>query len=485
MPLALLRPILGLAVVAMLAVAVADLAHHAVAATAAEAVDYAVRIGVLTLAVTVVYLRGATVEGFALAAFLALTAFFSASLAPPPHIGWWQTAFALVQGALGALQALALIVLMSALGPQTAARGRIARIGAALCLAVAAYQMIGAAIFAKAGVLLPLVDTVVSGGTLGIALALYSIFVFAVAVAQSRGADRRRLAIAGCALLAGELSAYVFVVVRGSGGPVAWEAIGAVSLAVMAAGLGYALLVEHLFDIGFVVNRAVAYAVISAIVVTFFIGVEWAIEHWASAIGRLNGALIEIALAAAVGLSLRPLHAFVDRLVDELLFSQRHRAANALQRFAREAHLIGEPRKLFDDTFWTLRTFARARDCDILLREEDRTFRSVRDGVRRIHEDDVLALRLRSTGEPVLRRAFPGLREVDGDVALPMLVRGMLTGIVLVALPERAEPYSPEELQALGHVARDVAFALVALDAAEAKRLREENAELRARLLIS
>ena len=100
-----------------------------------------------------------------------------------------------------------------------------------------------------------------------------------------------------------------------------------------------------------------------------------------------------------------------------------------------------------------------------------------------MHEDDVLVLRLRDGHEPVLRSSFPGL--VDADVALPMLVRGTLTGIVLVALPERAEPYSPEELHALAFVAREVAFALVALDAAEAKRLREEIAALRARLLIS
>jgi hypothetical protein len=443
------------------------------------------RVAVLVLALAILFLRGTTVAGFALAAFLSLTAFFSVSISDPQIGSWFRTAYVAVQGPLGEIQTLALLVLIDALGSSSPLRRRILRIGIWLCLAAAVYQTVGVALLGTTGLLLPFVDSVTTGGAIDVALLFYAVFSLIVSLLTSSGADRRQLAIVGCALVVGEFTTFYNVLTTGSFGIYgAWEQIvGEASLAIMAIGLAYAILVERLFDIGFVVNRAVVYGIVSTIVVMVFIAVEWAVERWAGEIGHVRGQIIEMLVAVVIGLSLRPLQARVDRVVDAVLFAERHRAANELHRFAREAHLVGEPRKLFEATQWTLRTFARASGCDILLREDDRTFRSVLEGARRFHEDDVLVLRLRATTEPVLRAAFPGLR--DADVALPMVVRGTLTGIVLVALPQRAEPYSPEELHALERVAREVAFALVALDAAEAKRLREENAALRARLLIS
>ncbi|MDB5040967.1 MAG: hypothetical protein JWN27_1693 [Candidatus Eremiobacteraeota bacterium] len=443
------------------------------------------RVLVLVLALAILFLRGTTAAGFALAVFLSLTAFFSVSVSDPQIGSWFRTAYVAAQGPLGEIQTLALLVLIDALGSSSPLRRRILRIGIWLCLAAALYQAVGVALLGATGLLLPFIDSVTTGGVIDIALLFYAIFSLIVSLLTTRGADRRQLAIVGCALVIGEFTTFYNVLTTGSFGiyGTAEQIIGEASLAIMAIGLAYAILVERLFDIGFVINRAVVYAVISTIVVTVFAAVEWAVERWAGEIGHVRGQIIEMLVAVAIGLSLRPLHAWVDRFVDAVLFAQRHRAANELARFAREAHLVGEPRKLFEATRWTLRTFARASDCDILLREDDRTFRSVFESARRFHEDDVLVLRLRAAAEPVLRTAFPGLR--DADVAFPMVVRGTLTGIVLVSLPPRAEPYSPEEVHALERVGREVAFALVALDAAEAKRLREENAELRARLLIS
>jgi hypothetical protein len=443
------------------------------------------RVAILLLALAVLLLRGTTVPAFALATFLALTGFFSEVVSDPQIGRWWRTTYVAIQGELTSVQTLAMIVLLTALGPPSTLRRRILQVGVALCVAGVLYQAIGVAVLARTGLLLPFVDSAQTGGILDVAFLSYAVFTLIVGLATTEGADRRRLAIVGAALVIGEFNSFYNVVATGSYGAynTAQLIVGEICLASMAIGLAYAILVERLFDIGFVINRAVVYAVISTIVVTAFLAVEWAVERWAGEIGHVRGQIIEMVVAVVIGLSLRPLHAWVDGVVDAVLFAQRHRAANELERFAREAHLVGEPRKLFDATRWTLRTFARASDCDILLREDDRTFRSVFESPRRFHEDDVLVLRLRASGEPVLRTAFPGLR--DADVAFPMVVRGALTGIVLVSLPPRAEPYSPEEVHALERVAREVAFALVALDAAEAKRLREENAALRARLLIS
>ena len=79
------------------------------------------------------------------------------------------------------------------------------------------------------------------------------------------------------------------------------------------------------------------------------------------------------------------------------------------------------------------------------------------------------------------RSSFP---ELDfANVAFPLLVRDSLTGLIACVLPPHAEPYSPEEMDALTMLTREVATALVALDALDAQRLRLEVEELRARLL--
>jgi hypothetical protein len=65
-----------------------------------------------------------------------------------------------------------------------------------------------------------------------------------------------------------------------------------------------------------------------------------------------------------------------------------------------------------------------------------------------------------------------------------MLRRRALIGAIFCTLPARAEPYSPEERDALAEVAREVGASLVALEAAAAQRLAGENAELRARLAL-
>ncbi len=440
----------------------------------------------LLLGMTVLLLRGKTVQGFALATFLALTGFFASTMSDP-HIGaWWRPAFVAVQGPFTALTMLPLIILLGSLSVQTPLLRRLVITGAIFCCADALYQVVGIAALGGYGLLWAFVDSPNSGGILDAALLLYAILVLIAGLNTVQGADRRRLAVVGSSIIIGEFANFYNVVTTGSygSGYASWmEILDALSLLIMATGLAYAILVDQLFDIGFVVNRAVVFAMITSIVLPVFIAVEWAVERWAGAIGHVEGVTLEMALAVIIGVSLRWLHRWVDGFADEIIFASRHRSVKALHQFSREAQLIAEPRRLFDATVWTLRTFARVSDCDIMLRSDNATFQSVLHSGRRYHEDDVVVVRLRSSREPVLRAAFPGL--VDADVAFPMVVRGVLTGIVLAALPARAEPYSPEEFDALAGMAREIGFSLVAADAAETKHLREENAALRARLLIS
>ena len=300
----------------------------------------------------------------------------------------------------------------------------------------------------------------------------------------AQGLERRRAVMLAAALLMGNL----ITIGQGSYTHLAtgWEAwLDDAGLLLEATGLAYGVLVDRLIDIGFLFNRAVVVGAVTALVLPAFIGVEWATQKLAESTGRVEGAAVSLVLTIAIALSVRRLHAWVDRAIDSVLFAARHRSANALKRFADEVALFREPSALVTALLDTLLAFTRIDRCAILLADRDDNL-VVSDSralaVPFIAADDVVAVRLKSSRCSVERASFPLLTQAD--LAFPMVVRGRLIGVLLASLPERAEPLSPEEFDAIAFLMREAGATLVAMDAADAHRLREENLALQARLAL-
>lgn len=430
---------------------------------------------VISLGMLVLLLRGERWSGFALAAFLGFIGFSEAGDSGRFLGTWAQIGFSTLQPQFQVLSGAALVGLAVALSTPTRG-GKLAwRLSLLLASAMCVFGFYEDALTTNGYVDWTQPYPVSSWFTL--VLLIIAGWAFVAGLTASEGTTRRRLLIVAAATTIGQFSAtYALFGTPGMyTGTV--EYVSDISLLVMALGLVYAIVVERLFDIGFVVNRAVVFASVSAAVVPLFIVVEWGAGKFAERIGHVESTTIEMVLALAIGLSLRPIHRGVDRVVDALLFAKRHRAANAITRFAAEVPLISDRERLIENLVWTLRTYARVMDCDVLLRDEDGVYYSATGSGRRMDADDLIAVRLRATRAPVSRTEYPGL--TDADEALPMTVRGELTGVVFCKLSETEEPYSPEEIDALRLLAREVAFTIVSLEAAEAKMLREQLASLR------
>lgn len=429
----------------------------------------------IALALLVTLLRGTQWSGIALALFLGFFAFSDAAGSGRFLATWALIGYAALQLPFQVISGAALVGLAVTLSPPTRAGMLAWRLSLLLSAAMLAYAYYEDAITANGH----------TDWTLAYASSFFTIVLLAVAAAAfvtgltaSRGAARRRLLIVAAATIVGEFSATYALFGSASNYTGAVEYVSDVSNILMAIGLVYAIVVEHLFDIGFVVNRAVVFAAVSAAVVPLFIVVEWGAGKAAERIGHVESTTIEMLLILAIGLSLRPIHRGVDRAVDAVLFAKRHRAANAITRFAAEVPLMSSREHLIENVVWTLRTYARVADCDVLLRDEAGTFHSATGSGRRLDADDLIIVRLRATHAPVSRAEYPGLS--DADEALPMTVRGELTGVIYCKLLENEEPYSPEEIDALRLLSRELAFTIVSLEAAEAKGLREELELLRA-----
>ena len=168
-----------------------------------------------------------------------------------------------------------------------------------------------------------------------------------------------------------------------------------------------------------------------------------------------------------------------------MIFAARHRSARALARYAEDCGEFREAATLLRATLATLRIYARTSECAIFLADEQgNLYAECADGiaVAKLGVDDPAVVRLRTSRAAVDRASYANF--TAADIAFPMLRRRDLIGAIFCTLPARAEAYSPEELDALAAVAREVGASLVALEAAAAQRLAGEVAELRARLAL-
>jgi hypothetical protein len=226
----------------------------------------------------------------------------------------------------------------------------------------------------------------------------------------------------------------------------------------------YALLKRRVLDLEFVLSQTLVVGTVSAIVVAAFVLLEWLLGTVMAGVSHATGLIANGALALVLGLSLNPIHKRVDGFIEQLFFRERHENERALLEFSKEAVSVTNSEALLDQAIAKLERHTDARSATILLRERD-AYVAVRsfgaDAVRAVSENDPLILALKTWHKPVDPHHYASA--VDGALALPMLARGLLIG--LLALGERAggEAYAPDEVEALAQFAHGVGTALDAL----------------------
>jgi hypothetical protein len=216
--------------------------------------------------------------------------------------------------------------------------------------------------------------------------------------------------------------------------------------------LTYVALNRRLLDIGFVLNRAAVFAIVSTGLISAFVVVEWAANAWLST-NRTTSAVVGMIAALAIGLSIRYVHQFVDRFVDRVLFRKRYESEAALRRFAHEAGFITDRATLIDRAVSTVETSTGA-DVSILMLD---------DGSSDVDENDPALVSMRAWHRPVDLELVPG-SALRGQFAFPMMARGQLVGALICGSKSDSEVYAPDESEALQHVADGVGAALGALD---------------------
>lgn len=252
-----------------------------------------------------------------------------------------------------------------------------------------------------------------------------------------------------------------------------WASFG---LLAIPFGLTYAIARHRVFGIAFVINRAVVYAGVSLVVVTAFLIAEWLLSQIFVNVSRTTNLALQLGVALALGFGIRPIHARVDRIVDDVLFRARHLAEAAIRRFAHEANLVTDANDLMDKTLEVLSRDADASAAAIYRRGRDGVYEPVRSSFAAagpVSENDWALLEMRAWHQSL--ETHDGRSRLPGDIAFPMTVRGQLAGAIVCAFKRNGEAYAPDERDAVRVLAHEVGLAL---DALEVTRLRRELARV-------
>jgi GAF domain-containing protein len=141
----------------------------------------------------------------------------------------------------------------------------------------------------------------------------------------------------------------------------------------------------------------------------------------------LTGLAANAGLALFLGLSMQFIHKRVDAVVDFAFFHKRHEDERALLDFSKEAAFITNCDALLDQAVEKIERHTDARSAALLV-------------------------------DP--HRYGSAIR---GDLALPMLGRGKLLGVLLLGPRTGGEAYAPDEVEALTQFAHGVGVAMAAL----------------------
>jgi hypothetical protein len=217
--------------------------------------------------------------------------------------------------------------------------------------------------------------------------------------------------------------------------------------------LAYTILKHRLFDIRFVVSRALIFGFMTTLMVGILALADWGFGKWLEQ-SRFQ-IIAEAALALALGFSITTVHKRMEHALNRIVFRAQTVALAAIRRFTHEVDLIGDPAQLLAQTLETLRTRVDTEYVAIFS-EEGMTFIQAQPGVESVpamlSANDLAVLRLRRWSEPF--ECDVPHHPLRNALLVPMTARTRLVGFIACGPKTDHTHYVPEEidtLQALAH----------------------------------
>jgi len=252
------------------------------------------------------------------------------------------------------------------------------------------------------------------------------------------------------------------------------------AIVIVPIAVAYAILKHRIFDVAFVLNRTLVYAVTSTLALVLLGGLEFLVQRLVMTVGHFEGAAIEFGIALIVIVFARLVHQRIDRTVDSLLFRARHEEEATLRRFATTAQFYTAAEPLVREAADCVERNGRVQGAALYVAADNGlrcAASSFAGAASKVDLNDPGYVELRAHREPLdaagVRTALPGAR------LYPMVLAGRSVGLIAVGERETGEAMPPDIDDALKAVAIAVGVSLTVIETAE---IRQELAGLRARL---
>ena len=234
----------------------------------------------------------------------------------------------------------------------------------------------------------------------------------------------------------------------------------------MFAMLSYAALSQRLVAVRFVMNRALVFALLTALLVGTLSLVESLIER--SIISKDAGLALNLAVPLLLGLFINRIHRWGEESVERLVFRAEYSSRSKILTFLRDAGFISQTTTLYNRTAEIFADHAGGRYAGLYLASEGGYERAAasekaRDLPARLEVDDEAMVRLRATLAPLDLATVSSALGGSG-LALPLAVRGRLEGL-LVCGPKAEGRYAQAEIDFLEKAASGIAACIIALRA--------------------
>jgi hypothetical protein len=206
-------------------------------------------------------------------------------------------------------------------------------------------------------------------------------------------------------------------------------------------------------------SRSIVFVFVSLIVVAAFVLLEWVLGGVLAGVSHATGVAANAGLALLLGVSMRFIHKRVDDFVDRVMFRKRYDDDRALRDFAKEAAFVTDREALLEQAIRNVRAHTDARAAALFMRRNG-SYENVRgfgDIENAVGENDPAILALKAWHKPLDPSGYASA--MGGDLALPMLGRGQLLGVLLCGEREGGEAYAPDEIDALAQFAHGVGSA--------------------------
>ena len=303
--------------------------------------------------------------------------------------------------------------------------------------------------------------------------------LLARAARETIAQDRTRLAFLATALglyFVGD--SFIGFIINMSGDDFSFgNPLAALRVVISATGVGvflYAMLRHRVVDLGFAVNRTLIYGVLSTTLLLAFFFLEWGAEQIVPAGMREANILMSAGIAFGLFIVFHKLRDWVEKGVETLFFRSWSDNDAQLSRFLKDAAYITRADAL---TRAALAEFTRytggARVGFYGVGDDGSALLQSGHGLPPcVEADHSLMVRLRADREAL----HDDLPETLGAVlALPMILRTEVRGLVLIGAKPSGEDYRPDEREALAGAAQRIGMDLHALEIdrleAELKRL--------------